>query len=51
MNKNASKNAPIPVKVTFVPDDGKIMPLPSLITRQREPNTAAPTPNITERSE
>lgn len=44
MDKNAPKPAPNPVKVTFVPDDGTILPLPPFVTRQRERDTAAPTP-------
>lgn len=44
MEKNVPKPALNPVKVTFVPDDGKILPLPPFVTRQRERDTAAPTP-------
>ena len=36
MDKKEPKATPIPVEVTFVPNDGKPVPLPPLLTRPRE---------------
>lgn len=54
MDNQTPKPPPITVKVTFVPNDGKISPLPPFVTRQRERDPTEPTPtspDVIERSE